>query len=136
MLTKTFKSAKRYNKIRLVVVTREIYKTQTIIDVVKHANEQVRADIMDTLGNKTTTVIPAKHVAAMKVTENIPWNLLDDIRRWISEAKDSRRNLCICLERFKAHIDKLAKQNFHNFYVLVQNVWLLWCCWSGRHPCV
>ena len=67
MLTKTFKSAKRYNKIRLVVVTREIYKTQTIIDVVKHANEQVRADIMDTLGNKTTTVIPAKHVATMKV---------------------------------------------------------------------
>ena len=38
---------------------------------------------MAKLGNKTTTVIPAKYVAAMKATENIPWNLVDDIRRWL-----------------------------------------------------
>ena len=38
---------------------------------------------MAKLGNKTTTVIIAKYVAAMKATENIPWNLVDDIRRWL-----------------------------------------------------
>ena len=43
----------------------------------------IGADIMAKLGNKTTTVIPAKYVAAMKATENIPWNLVDDIRRWL-----------------------------------------------------
>ena len=38
---------------------------------------------MAKIGNKTTTVIPAKYVAAMKATENIPWNLVDDISRWL-----------------------------------------------------
>lgn len=121
----------------------------------------IGADIMAKLGNKTTTVIPAKYVAAMKATENIPWNLVDDIRRWLKtfnvqlstknkvwdvtkgwtgkglhacnpnkvvnsvifsifEAKDSRQNLRICLERFEAHIDKLMdltwiNRTFHIF---------------------
>ena len=43
----------------------------------------IGADIMAKLGNKTTTVIIAKYVAAMKATENIPWNLVDDIRGWL-----------------------------------------------------
>ena len=41
------------------------------------------ADTMAKLGNKTTNVIPAKYVAAMKAIEKIPWNLVDDIRRWL-----------------------------------------------------
>ena len=105
---------------------------------------------MAKLGNKTTTVFPAKYVAAMKATENI-----DDIRHrlktfniqlstknkvwdvtkgWtgkglhacnlnkvvnsvifsIFEAKDSRQNLRICLERFEAHIDKLMDLTWIN----------------------
>ena len=39
----------------------------------------IGADIMAKLGNKTTTVIPAKYVAAMKATEN-----MDDIRHWLN----------------------------------------------------
>ena len=61
--------------------TDEGFQVQTV-DVVKHVDEELRSDIMAKLGS-TTTVIPAKHVAAMKATENIPWNLIDDIRRWL-----------------------------------------------------
>ena len=55
---------------------------------------------MAKLGNKTTTVIPAKYVAATKATENIPWNLVDDIRRWLKtfNIQLSTKNLG-CYER-------------------------------------
>ena len=138
---------------------------------------------MAKLGNKTTTVIPAKYVAAMKATENIPWNLVDDIRRlktfnillstknkvwdvtkgWIGkglhacnpnkvvnsvifsffEAKDSRQNLRICLERFEAHIDKLMdltwiNRTFHIFmfgdYKFLLSMYGISGA-AGRHSC-
>ena len=62
---------------------------------------------MAKLGNKTTTVIPAKYVAAMKATENIPWNLVDDIRRW--------------LKTFNVQLStkKLRKDGLEKVYMLV-----------------
>ena len=32
---------------------------------------------------KSTIPIPEDHVAAMKSTLNLPWNLLRDVRRWL-----------------------------------------------------
>ena len=134
---------------------------------------------MAKLGNKTTTVIPAKYVAAMKATENIPWNLVDDIRRWFKtfnvqlstknkvwdvmkglhacnpnkvvnsvifsffEAKDSRQNLRICLERFEAHINTLMNliwinRTFHIFmfgdYKFLSSMYGISGA-AGRHSC-
>ena len=34
-------------------------------------------------GLKSTVSVPADHVAAMKSTLNLPWNLLRDVRRWM-----------------------------------------------------
>ena len=34
-------------------------------------------------GLKSTVSVPADHVAAMKSTLNLPWNLLRDVRRWL-----------------------------------------------------
>ena len=34
-------------------------------------------------GFKSTVSVPADHVAAMKNTLNLPWNLLRDVRRWL-----------------------------------------------------
>ena len=139
---------------------------------------------MAKLGNKTTTVIIAKYVAAMKATENIPWNLVDDIRRWLKtfnvqlstknkvwdvtkgwtgkglhacnpnkvvnsvifsifEAKDSRQNLRICLERFEAHINTLMNliwinRTFHIFmfgdYKFLSSMYGISGA-AGRHSC-
>ena len=36
---------------------------------------------------KATVTIPPDHVAAMKSTLNLPWNLLRDVRQWLQTLK-------------------------------------------------
>ena len=36
---------------------------------------------------KHSVSIPAEHVAAMKSTQVLPWNLMRDVRRWLSTFK-------------------------------------------------
>ena len=59
----------------------ESFTTQTA-HIVKTVDEVSRESIIQKLN--TTTTIPAEHVAAMKATQNIPWNLLEEIRRWLA----------------------------------------------------
>ena len=59
----------------------EAYAAQTA-NIIKTADEVTREAIISKLNIKTT--IPAEHVAAMKATQNIPWNLLEEVRRWLS----------------------------------------------------
>ena len=59
----------------------EAFTTQTA-HVVKSLDETTRKSIVSNLNIKTT--IPAEHVVAMKVTQNIPWNLLEEVRRWLA----------------------------------------------------
>ena len=50
--------------------------------IVKTLDEVTREGIVGKLNIVTT--IPAAHVTAMKGTQNIPWNLLEDVRRWLA----------------------------------------------------
>ena len=59
----------------------EAFTTQTA-HVVKSLDETTRKSIVSNLNIKTT--IPAEHVAAMKATQNIPWNLLEEVRHWLA----------------------------------------------------
>ena len=59
----------------------EAYAAQTS-NIIKTADEVTREAIISKLNIKTT--IPAEHVAAMKATQNIPWNLLEEVLRWLS----------------------------------------------------
>ena len=51
-------------------------------NIVGSFDEITRKKVIDKL--KVTTTIPAEHVAAMKATQNIPWNLLVEVRRWLA----------------------------------------------------
>ena len=50
--------------------------------IVENVDEEMRKNIMKRFN--WTTTIPANHIAAMKSTLNIPWNLLREIRRWLA----------------------------------------------------
>ena len=56
----------------------------------KTLDEVSRENIIHKLN--TTTTILAEHVAVMKATQNIPWNLLEEIRRWLATFNSSFRS--------------------------------------------
>ena len=49
-------------------------------NIVGSLDKTTRKNVIDKLN--LTTTIPAKHVSAMKATQNIPWDLLVEARRW------------------------------------------------------
>ena len=53
---------------------------------IKSVDEVARGEIIKRLNIKTT--IPAAHVAAMKGTQNIPWNLLRVLRSWLGTVRE------------------------------------------------
>ena len=52
--------------------------------LVKSYDLKQREDIMSHLNDSHAISIPPKHLAAMKVRLNLPWNKIRDIRRWLS----------------------------------------------------
>ena len=53
--------------------------------LVQSFDECSRQQILNSF--KSTVTIPPDHVAAMKSTLNLPWNLLRDVRRWLQTFK-------------------------------------------------
>ena len=53
--------------------------------LVQNFDECSRQQILNRF--KSTVTIPPDHVAAMKSTLNLPWNLLIDVRRWLQTFK-------------------------------------------------
>ena len=58
----------------------EAFAAQTA-SIIKSVDEVARGELLKNMNIKIT--IPAAHVADMKATQNIPWNLLRIIRSWL-----------------------------------------------------
>ena len=81
--SRTVRSRSKQNK-ELMAITSgdsvEAVSTQTS-HLVKSLDVSTRESILAVF--KSTITIPEDHVATMKSTLNLPWNLLRDVRRWL-----------------------------------------------------
>ena len=105
--------------------------------MIKSVDSAIREEIVE---NFKSVNIPADHVASMKASLNLPWNQLQDIRRWLktfkvnlSSEKNAREVVKewvgegVRCEEVPATVNKYEK-NFYRTTSMVLLVQFSWLC--------